>query len=502
MISDVLSTALKLYNYNDEVLRITELMKVIPSNINIDDSDYLTRIKTRIGYADDACKRLGRADALAAIIPSAIQATRQAIRDARLEKDPQKNQSKIDVEEPLEKQAYIIRQFTRPQEIKLLRQVYGKLFFQISAYGSPNDREALITKKIKDSRYDATKDDEARCEAIELMAIDYAEDTDEFGQRIRETFPLADIFVDGINRKNCERMIQRFVDLLFGDNSITPEHDEYGMYVAKSASLRSGDLSRQVGAAIFRKTGEVISLGCNEVPKFGGGTYWCDAPNDARDMALGEDPNERIKREVLYNVLDVLRRAGKLSSDLGQLATTKDIMDKLLAEDAGIRGSKVMDLLEFGRIIHAEMSAITDASRLGVPTEAAILYSTAFPCHICAKHIVAAGIERVVFLEPYPKSYAKELHSDSIEVEGEKVSNKVLFEPFIGISPFRYRDCFEKTRRKDEKGRVKRWNLGEPLPIVEIHNPIYTKLETIVSAEIKSQIEKLKSAAQGAPVSA
>jgi cytidine deaminase len=147
-------------------------------------------------------------------------------------------------------------------------------------------------------------------------------------------------------------------NVLFGDNSVTPEHDEYGMYLAKSASLRSGDLSRQVGAAIFRSSGEIISLGCNEAPKFGGGTYWCDAKEDARDMAIGEDPNERIKREILYNIFDVLFRAGKLSSDLADLGTTKEIMNTLMDQDLGIRSSKVMDLLEFGRIIHAEMSAI------------------------------------------------------------------------------------------------------------------------------------------------
>ncbi|MDN3612645.1 hypothetical protein QWZ16_23945 [Vibrio ostreicida] len=26
-----------------------------------------------------------------------------------------------------------------------------------------------------------------------------------------------------------------------------------------------------------------------------------------------------------------------------------------------------------------------------------------FPCHNCAKHIVASGIKRVVYVEPYPK---------------------------------------------------------------------------------------------------
>ena len=69
--------------------------------------------------------------------------------------------------------------------------------------------------------------------------------------------------------------------------------------------------------------------------------------------------------------------------------------------------------LEFKCIIHAEMSAISDAARKGVAIQGATLYSTTFPCHLCAKHIVASGIKRVVYLEPYPKSYANALHGES-----------------------------------------------------------------------------------------
>ncbi|TMQ08861.1 MAG: hypothetical protein E6J90_35770 [Deltaproteobacteria bacterium] len=35
-------------------------------------------------------------------------------------------------------------------------------------------------------------------------------------------------------------------------------------------------------------------------------------------------------------------------------------------------------------------------------------------CHNCAKHIVASGIRRVVYVEPYVKSQAVQLHGDAI----------------------------------------------------------------------------------------
>jgi cytidine deaminase len=285
-------------------------------------------------------------------------------------------------------------------------------------------------------------------------------------------------------------MIRRFVNLIFGDNSITPDHHEYGMYLAKSAALRSGDLSRQVGAAIFRATGEIISLGCNEVPKYPGGTYWCSDSLDGRDFALGGDQNEKIKKEILYELIEILCNRDGLAEELTKLGTPKEIMKKLLSDEKdGVKDSKLMDILEFGRIIHAEMSAISDAARLGVATQGGTLYCTTFPCHICAKHIVAAGLDKVFFLEPYPKSYAKELHSDSIEIEGSDTVSKVKFIPFMGISPFRYRDFFEKGKRKDSEGAIVRWKGGVGIPIVEIYHPVYTSLETIVASKLKDDLK-------------
>jgi deoxycytidylate deaminase len=148
----------------------------------------------------------------------------------------------------------------------------------------------------------------------------------------------------------------------------------------------------------------------------------------------------------------------------------------------------MMDIIEFGRMIHAEMSAITDAARLGRSTKGAILFCTTFPCHLCAKHIVASGIDRVVFLEPYPKSNAQKLHCDSITFEIVE-KDKVLFEPFIGISPRRYRDIFEKKKRKNDKGLAQEWYEGlKPVPMIEDRGAAYIENE---EAEIYLALQHL-----------
>jgi cytidine deaminase len=262
------------------------------------------------------------------------------------------------------------------------------------------------------------------------------------------------------------------------------------MYTAKSASLRSSDLSRQVGAAIFRVTGEVVTLGCNEVPKAGGGTYWPDDPGDARDFKKGFDPNEHQKLEILVNLLHSLKEGGHLAQSLTDLPNAEAVGRKLLEESAEVKDSKLMDIIEFGRIIHAEMSAICDAARRGVSIDGTTLYCTTFPCHLCAKHIVASGICRVVYLEPYPKSYAEKLHADSIEVETDTGARKVLFEPFIGVSPYRYRDLFEKGKRK-YNGVAEAWPQGEKRPMIEVYFPSYFEGESRIAVELKRKLGQL-----------
>lgn len=100
------------------------------------------------------------------------------------------------------------------------------------------------------------------------------------------------------------------------------------------------------------------------------------------------------------------------------------------------------NITEYGRAVHAEMEAILSAARNGIAIRNSTLYSTTYPCHNCAKHIVASGISKVKYIEPYPKSYATKLHGDSIEANGDGNVKKVQFEPFVGIGPRKFVDLF------------------------------------------------------------
>ncbi|MCH8266907.1 MAG: cytidine deaminase, partial [Acidobacteria bacterium] len=229
-------------------------------------------------------------------------------------------------------------------------------------------------------------------------------------------------------------------------------------FLASSTALRSSALSRQVGAAILSPTGEVLSVGTNEVPCFGGGQYWGekDSP-DARDHIKGRDSTNQMEVVVLKEILEIL------DPDWSNLPG-KQQGEKIAEFSEKLKSTRVMNLTEFGRAVHAEMEAIIAAARVGISIRGATLYTTTFPCHGCAKHIVGAGIKRVVYVEPYPKSLAIDLHDDSIALDSdraEKLQTKVNFEPFVGVSPRRYNDLFSDTtkqgiriRRKDSSGKL------------------------------------------------
>jgi deoxycytidylate deaminase len=453
---DALSAALKEVRYKPLQIHLTNYIEHERVKTKIDDASYSKRYLSLIKKANEYRRLAKNAGALAGLAILNIRRLRQGA--SKSPKLPSKGT------------AYIIRQFKRPEEIELMRRVYGRKFVQVSIFGSELDRRAILINKIR--AYDPSPKTDPDCEkqAINLIDVDNNQADDDFGQRVADVFHRGDVFVDGIDAKKAAETIERFICALFGDNRISPHKDEYGLYAAAGAALRSLDLARQVGAAIFSKDAEVISLGCNEVPKAGGGTYWSDSPPTFRDIDLKKDANQERRDEIFYDLVERMSGENFLSEQPKEPADIQAYAEKMMTKRS-IKDSQLMDIIEFGRMIHAEMSAISDASRLGRPTKGGTLYSTAFPCHLCAKHIVAAGIDRVVFLEPYPKSWAKKLHDDSITFN-PKEKSKVLFQPFMGISPRRYRDIFEKKARKNN-GKIQDWYEGKPVPRIEDRSSAY-----------------------------
>jgi deoxycytidylate deaminase len=373
----------------------------------------------------------------------------------------------------------LIHQFKRKEEIDLLRNVYGRLFFQVSIYSRRGARVDYLSRKFASSDH-ATGHLRYRHAAEELIQVDEDEVGRPHGQRVAKIFHDADFIASIDAPESIETQINRFCELIFGANSISPTRTEYGLFLAKAAALRTLDLSRQVGAAIFTSNGDIVALGTNEVPRAGGGTYWSEDRFDDRDFKRKHDSNFQRKREILAQLMETI------GSDRS--------VDDALA-DPKIQDSQFMDALEYGRVVHAEMSALADAARQGMAVMGGTLFCTTFPCHLCAKQIIAGGLAKVVFLEPYPKSLATDLHSDAICVEGGDRGHYqsypcVEFEHFCGVTPRRYREIFERGKRKrDKDGSFIEYMNGEPSPIVDIKYPFYHELEAFITNPVMKALQ-------------
>ncbi len=86
------------------------------------------------------------------------------------------------------------------------------------------------------------------------------------------------------------------------------------------------------------------------------------------------------------------------------------------------------------RALHAEQNAILQAALNGVSTRDATIYVTCQPCNHCAKMIINAGIERVVFQGDYPDPFALELFAEAGVVLDRFVDGKL--EP-VDLTPYR-----------------------------------------------------------------
>lgn len=234
-------------------------------------------------------------------------------------------------------------------------------------------------------------------------------------------------------------------------------------------------------------TGDIISTGANDVPKFGGGLYW-PGDDDSRDYIHGKDSNEEEKKIIISKIM---KEFGAYNDDESEEQNYKEAKRRL-------KNTGILDITEYGRAVHAEMEALLSAARTGTSVRGAKLYTTTFPCHNCAKHIVAAGIDEVVFIEPYPKSFASKLHDDSIDFDGgndQNSSHKVSFTQFAGVGPRKFLDLFSMRLGNGRKltrkvsGKLASWsreNAELRIPLVPMS---YLEMEFMLDSELQQIIK-------------
>ncbi|MEZ6121207.1 MAG: anti-phage dCTP deaminase [Pirellulaceae bacterium] len=483
--------------YHVETVKISR--DVIPQLVNVPDcgNDRFKRYSDLMD-AGNSCRRLGDEnadDAILALGAATVVAAKR--RQSNQNGNAQSEQGGDTLSGPLPKTAFIIDSLKRPEEVERLRIVYPSGFVLVGIHAEEDRRR----KHLVDD--EGMNDEQVKV----LFQRDGEESKVKHGQRVNATFHLADFFVRLTNDRERLRFdIQRNVELWFGNPFITPTFDEHAMFFAFAAALRSADLSRQVGAVIARDS-QILATGANECPKAGGGLYWPSGNIDkdyvepnvgvgcARDYAFGRDyrrDDGDSNRAEQLRIIDRIIKAARQED-----STFDEKYFRTLLEKSGIK-----DLTEFGRVVHAEMEAILSCARNGISTVDATLYCTTFPCHNCAKHIVAAGIRRVVYVEPYPKSKALSHHDDSISASGVSLHEEadcVVFEPFVGVGPRRFFELFSMNlgssypliRKVKETGQRRDWQIETAQLRLQMKPVSYLDLE-LLACDAFGEKAKLK----------
>jgi dCMP deaminase len=136
-----------------------------------------------------------------------------------------------------------------------------------------------------------------------------------------------------------------------------PDNDTYFMRMADLVATRSTCLRRQVGAVIMKEK-RVLTTGYNGAPK---GLKHC--------------------------------------AEVGCIRTQNNI-------ESGTRH-------ELCRGVHAEQNAVIQAAYFGASIKDASIYTTNFPCVMCAKILVNAGIIEVIYKDDYVDPLSKEIMNES-----------------------------------------------------------------------------------------
>jgi deoxycytidylate deaminase len=450
-VSGMLHIALEGMDYRTREIRLSSLLREVDWDVPLKEHAKLdSYLAAHMDAGDRLREEWQRPDALALLAVAKISGERDELAAAG---------------ELLRRRAWVLRQLKTPQEVQTLRDVYGSRFFLVAAYTPDDERIGWLESAITTSRK-SSDHSKWEFETGDLLRRDQSE-TSPFGQNVRDTFHRADLFVNAGSDANTKAQLERLLEIVLANPFQSPTKDEFALFAAYGAARMSAEPGRQVGAALVNQQGEVIALGANEVPRPGGGVYRegsnePGAPDQREfrfgdnDYEIGIDTNDRMQREIAKEIAEALNDPQR------QWLQEGVDPDELLAV---VLATRLGDLTEFGRAMHAEMSAILDAARNGRSVAGASLYVTTFPCHNCARHIIGAGIRNCVFLAPYVKSQAATLHSDALEVaRSAPDQTKVVFEPFVGVSPRRYAECFSWARRKHDDGTLLDWDPRTGIP--------------------------------------
>jgi deoxycytidylate deaminase len=335
-------------------------------------------------------------------------------------------------------------------EVEFLRQFRGFFLVSVQADRDRRCKRSIASKGMTEEQFDEVNQREQN-------------EHHRYGQHVNQCCYESDFVVDNsteddlssratveirelVNRKIISKLVDHVERLLANSPSrkeFLPTHDESLMTAAYVMSRMSSCLKRKVGAVVATDKGNVVSAGYNDIPD---GQKSCLRDTDyqwcARDVLL-EKMGKAIRycpkcgTEVVVNhrcvhcnheIKEFLRRCPECSQD-PEVSTKcpNDECESDIFTDFLPGKKSAGKLLDVCRSLHAEENAVLNMVISGARNDRDLtLYTTTFPCNLCANKIVSVGIKEVVYCEPY------------ITAESRKVLSGIKLRPFEGVKSDAY----------------------------------------------------------------
>jgi deoxycytidylate deaminase len=344
---------------------------------------------------------------------------------------------------------FVLEAFRNPYEIEFFRNRYYE-FFLLSVNAPFTVRSSRknwnIERDIRDQGHNIGKSEfykqnVSKCVYLSDISVNNDSNLGRFGQKLAKYYAL-------MNQPGC----------------ITPSYDELFMHQAYSMSLKSNCISRQVGAIIVGSEGYIVGAGWNDV---GSGQIPC-GQRKISDLNLtqnsfpiaAKDEDEKFISFIQLNNFSNQQHSFCYKDQCSLFSTAKktdsvvDLNTWSKRNEISTEESNALSIiiqnkfspkrLEYCRALHAEENAILQNAIIGgVGIKGGTIFTTTFPCELCAKKIYQSGIKVVVYTEPYPESISE----DVFFKDGSHVVELVQFE---GVKSHSYYRLFKSNVDKKE----------------------------------------------------
>ena len=326
------------------------------------------------------------------------------------------------------KEDIVIDSIRNPAEVEFFNATFPK-FFVLAL-----DASSQVRWLRKQNDYEGDK--------IQFEQDDLRDKGDEeppYGQHTEACVYRSDVVIDNENqiafRQDWDRFfynIKEYIELMRDPEYRQPTYKELYMHLAYAVSLKSSCNKRQVGAIIVSDgmpESYVLATGCNNVPV--GAPICTELGGRSNPRFCAKDSYELQTLKTMKYCPECGTKLNLSSSEVVGFRCQK--CNKRLPRD--FTPGKLLDLC---RAVHAEEAAILQAVKLGSSSLiGSTLYTTTFPCLLCCKSIINAGIKKIFYREPYPMDESvKMLRNGGIGLEKYEGVNAWAFNKMFRVTAY------------------------------------------------------------------